>query len=184
MMSVAGSYSNNSHFIAYPHNQQRGFSLLEMLIVILVVGLLYSFAGSMLSMSVSDPFVAEVDRLRERVQLAQKESVVRSRAYAVGFAEGGYAFFMQDDQEHWTLLEQDELFGRHSIAGDYEQVVYLQGQAVVLPTSKEIHPQVFILPTGEMMPFEWHLRQGLQRDTSIKFDNIGRLADANANQPD
>lgn len=181
MMLVAGSYNSNQLSFTRNRHQQRGFSLLEMLIVILVVGLLYSFAGSMLSMSVSDPFTAEVDRLRERVQLAQKEAVVRSRAYALAFAEGGYAFFEQDDRERWQLLEHDDLFGQHEITGDYKQVLYLQGQAVVLPPSKELHPQVFILPTGEMMPFEWHLRQGLQRDTSVKFDNIGRLVDANAN---
>lgn len=179
MTLAVGCYSNKLPIVSQPVARQGGFSLLEMMIVILVIGLLYSFAGSMLSLSVSDPFTAEVDRLRERVQLAQKETVVRSQAFALGFVDDGYAFFTQNDQGQWDLLEHDELFGRYKITGDYEQVLYLQGQAVVLPPAKALHPQVFILPTGEMMPFEWHLRQDLQRETILKFDNIGRLVNAN-----
>ena len=146
-MLVAGSLSN------------KGFSLLEMLVVILVIGILYSLAGSMLTLTVSNPLNEEVDRLRERIRLAQDESVVRSQALALGFDESGYAFFAQgDNTQQWEVIEQDSLLGPHKLLGEYEQVVYLQGQAVILPDEGEIHHQVFILPTGEMLPFEWHLR--------------------------
>ena len=160
--------------------QQRGFSLLEMLIVILVVGLLYSMAGSMLTLSVADPFQEQADRLRERVTLAQQESVIRHQALAMGFDSKGYAFFAQDDNEQWQLMDNDDLFKRYELNPDLEQVLYLQGQAVKLPAPADIHPQVFILPTGEMLGFEWHLRQGLQRETILKYDNMGRLVDANS----
>lgn len=155
----------------------RGFSLLEMLIVILVIGILYSLAGSMLNLSVSDPLNDEVDRLRARVLMAQDESVVRSQALALGFGDKGYAFFVQNDRQQWEPVKQDGLLGAYEFRGEYEPTLFLQGQAVTLPASKNLHPQVFILPTGEMMPFEWRLRGKDNREGVVKFDNVGRQPD-------
>jgi general secretion pathway protein H len=173
MTSVAGCWSIKLA-------AQRGFSLLEMMIVIMVIGILYSLAGSMLNLSVSDPLNDEVARLRERVRLAQDESMVRSQALALGFGESGYTFFTQNDQMQWEPIEKDELLKAYTWVGRYEQVLYLQGQAVSLPNNKDIRPQVFILTTGEMMPFEWHLRDKDARESVVKFDNVGRLVDTAA----
>lgn len=156
-------------------SSSKGFSLLEMLVVILVVGILYSLAGSMLTLTISDPLNEEVDRLRERIGLAQDESLVRSQALAVGFDERGYAFFAQDDDQQWSPIEKDALLGRRRLLNDFVQTVYLQGQAVILPAEGETHPQVFILPTGEMLPFEWHLRSASGQERSLRFDAQGRL---------
>ena len=170
MMSVPGNWRSKL-------STQRGFSLLEMMIVIMVIGILYSLAGSMLNLSVSDPLNDEVARLRERVNMAQDESLVRSQALALGFGETGYAFFTQNDQSQWEPIEKDSLLKTYEWVGGYEQVLYVQGQAVSLPRNKDIRPQVFILPSGEMMPFEWHLRAKDGRDGVVKFDNVGRLVD-------
>ncbi len=106
--------------------------------------------------------------------------MVRSQALALGFGEKGYAFFTQNDQLQWEPVEQDGLLKAYAWVGNYEQVLYLQGQAVSLPNNKDIRPQVFILPTGEMMPFEWHLRDKDERESVVKFDNVGRLVDTAA----
>ena len=170
MTSVAGNSNSKPGTL-------RGFSLLEMMIVIMVIGILYSLAGSMLNLSVSDPLNEEVARLRERVAMAQDESIVRSQALALGFGETGYAFFTQNGRLQWEPVEKDGLLKTYEWVGQYEPVLYLQGQAVSLPKNKDIQPQVFILPTGEMMPFEWHLRDKDERDSVLKFDNVGRLVD-------
>ncbi|HRJ53479.1 MAG TPA: type II secretion system minor pseudopilin GspH [Candidatus Thiothrix moscowensis] len=170
MMWVAGSLSNKA----------KGFSLLEMLIVVLVVGILYSLAGSMLTQTVSDPLSEEVDRLRERVLLAQDEAVVRSQALGLQLDETGYAFYEYSGFGGWKLIEKDSLWRRHEWRGKYQQTLYLDGQAVSLSRKQDegqSKPQISILPTGEMRPFEWHLRDG-QRESIVKFDAQGRLLDA------
>lgn len=158
----------------------RGFSLLEMLIVIMVIGILYSLAGSMLNLSVSDPLNEEVSRLQTRVLMAQDESIVRSQALALGFSDTGYAFFAQDEHMQWQPVQQDALLGNYAFRGGYEPTLYLQGQEVALPAASRIRPQVFILPTGEMMPFEWRLRDTGKREGIVRFDNVGRVLDAAA----
>jgi type II secretion system protein H len=159
--------------------RQAGYSLLEMLIVITAVGILYTLVGSLLGLSVSDPLNEEVARLRERVSLAQDESVVRSQALALGFSDKGYAFFTQgadkDGKPQWEPIKDDDLLRQYELPDGYKQVLDLQGQAVVLDA---LHPQVFILPTGEMTPFEWHLRSTPEREGVLKFDAQGRLQDA------
>lgn len=171
MMLVAGSCNSKPRITA-------GFSLLEMMLVILVVGILYSLAGSTLNLSVSDPLNEAVERLHERVKLAQDESIVRSQALALGFYADGYGFFAQNDQSQWEPVERDDLLGKHKLLDGFKQSVYLQGQAIVLSASdSKLHPQVFILPTGEMMPFEWHLRVDGDREGVLMFDNVGRLVD-------
>jgi len=155
--------------------RQAGYSLLEMLIVITAVGILYTLVGSLLGLSVSDPLNEEVARLRERISVAQDESVVRSQALALGFSDKGYAFFTQNDQQQWEPIKDDDLLRQYELPEGYKQVLDLQGQAVIL---EELHPQVFILPTGEMTPFAWHLRSTPEREGVLKFDAQGRLQDA------
>lgn len=169
-MWVAGNYKHKHAF-------QQGFSLLEMMIVIMVIGILYALAGSMLNLSMSDPLNEEVTRLRERVLMAQDESIVRSQALALGFGDKGYAFFVQNDQLQWEPVDNDNLLKAYEWRGSYQQSLYLQGQEVSLPGNDKIRPQVFILPTGEMMPFEWHVRDNAQREAVVKFDNVGREVD-------
>lgn len=155
--------------------RQAGYSLLEMLIVITAVGILYTLVGSLLGLSVSDPLNEEVARLRERISVAQDESVVRSQALALGFSDKGYAFFTQNDQQQWEPIKDDDLLRQYELPEGYKQVLDLQGQAVIL---EGLHPQVFILPTGEMTPFAWHLRSTPEREGVLKFDAQGRLQDA------
>lgn len=168
MISAAGYWNSKL--------PQRGFSLLEMLIVILILGILYSLAGSMLNLSVSDPLHEEADRLYERIRLAQDETLVRSQALALGFAKQGYGFFAQNEQQKWEAITHDRLLGQYRFLREYDQELYLQGQAVRLGDEDKLKPQVFILPTGEMLPFEWRL-QADNRERVLKFDNNGRFID-------
>lgn len=106
----------------------RGFSLLEMLIVIMVIGILYSLAGSMLNLSVSDPLNEEVSRLQTRVLMAQDESIVRSQALALGFSDTGYAFFAQDEHMQWQPVQQDALLGNYAFRGGMSQPYTYKGR--------------------------------------------------------
>ena len=166
MTSVAGVWSVKRH---------SGFSLVEMLIVLVVVGILYSSAGSMLNMMVSDPLSEERERLAEYISLAQDETVVRSQALALGFGSKGYGFFQMNEQpkakqNDFVPIEHDGFFSAHDLPSGYTQSLYLEGQSVAVD---KLHPQVFILPTGEMTPFEWRLKFN-GREEVVKFNAQGQ----------
>ena len=172
MTSVAGVWSVKRH---------SGFSLVEMLIVLVVVGILYSSAGSMLNMMVSDPLSEERERLAEYISLAQDEAVVRSQALALGFGSKGYGFFQMNEQpktknakqEDFVPIEHESFFSAHDLPSGYAQTLYLQGQSVGVG---QLHPQIFILPTGEMTPFEWRLTFN-GREEVVKFNAQGQRLD-------
>ena len=166
MTSVAGVWSVKRH---------SGFSLVEMLIVLVVVGILYSSAGSMLNMMVSDPLSEERERLAEYISLAQDETVERSQALALGFGSKGYGFFQMNEkpkakQNDFVPIEHDSFFSAHDLPSGYTQSLYLEGQSVAVD---KLHPQVFILPTGEMTPFEWRLKFN-GREEVVKFNAQGQ----------
>lgn len=169
MTSVAGVWSVKRH---------SGFSLVEMLIVLVVVGILYSSAGSMLNMMVSDPLSEERERLAEYISLAQDETVVRSQALALGFGSKGYGFFQMNEQpkakqNDFVPIEHDSFFSAHDLPSGYTQSLYLEGQSVVLGKIVATNSRVVILPTGEMTPFEWRLKFN-GREEVVKFNAQGQ----------
>lgn len=167
MTSVAGDWSVKRH-------RATGFSLIEMLVVLMVVGVLYALAGSLLNLAVVDPLQEEVERLRARISLLQDEALVRSQPLAIGMDTRGYAFFALNDEQKPELLADDGLFKPHTFPRGYKHSLRLQGVDVVLD---KLHPQIFILPSGEMTGFEWRLRADNGRSLGISVDVRGQLAD-------
>lgn len=166
-MSVAGYWSVKPH-------RADGFSLVELLVVLMVVSVLYAMAGSLLSLAVVDPLQEAVERLHGRISLAQDEALVRSQPLAIGMDVHGYAFFLLSDQQKWEQLEDDALFKAYAFPKDYTPHLRLQGVDVVLDT---LHPQIFVLPSGEMSAFEWRLRAENEQVRGISVDTRGVLTD-------
>jgi general secretion pathway protein H len=158
--------------------RSAGFSLVELLIVILVISILYSMAGSLLAPSFFDPLQQEVEQLHHSVKLAQDESAIRSQALALGFDEKGYQFFSLPDlnkTNDWQALDDDAMLGAYQYRGMFKPTLYLDGAAVSLPKSGKAKPQIFILPTGEMKPFKWELQKDKQRVMQLEYNAVGQL---------
>jgi type II secretion system protein H len=161
-----------------------GFSLIELLIVILVISILYSMAGSLLAPSFFDPLQQEVEQLHHKVKLAQDESAIRSQALALGFDEKGYQFFSLQDvskANEWQVLDDDPVLGAYVYRGMFKPTVYIDGSAVSLPKSGKAKPQIFILPTGEMKPFKWQLQEDKPRVMQLEYNAVGQLLTENVN---
>jgi type II secretion system protein H len=158
--------------------QTAGFSLVELLIVILIISILYSMTGSLLAPSFFDPLQQEVEQLHHKVKLAQDESAIRSQALALGFDEKGYQFFSLSDPSktsNWQVLADDAMLGAYQYRGMFKPTVYIDGAAVSLPKSGKAKPQIFILPTGEMKPFKWELQEDKQRVMQLEYNAVGQL---------
>ena len=97
--------------IAYKHQvKYSGYSLLELMIVMVVIGVVTSIAA--LSFSNFGAGVGEkaLERLRLDVQLLSNESIVRSEVLALAFHKKGYAFMrLDEDGENWEVIEKHGL---------------------------------------------------------------------------
>ncbi|MEZ5479907.1 MAG: type II secretion system minor pseudopilin GspH [Thiolinea sp.] len=157
----------------------RGFSLLELLIVMVVMGLMISIAALSLRSFEADPAEKALERLRFNVELLINEAVVRSEPLAFGFAEHSYAFYRLDDEGNkWVMIDDDLRLKPQPLDNSLTLTLLLGNEEPVsLPAEPDEEPQVFVYPTGEVTPFTLEL-QPQDRDRpleKLEFDALGQV---------
>lgn len=150
---------------ARPSTAQRGFSLLELLVVVAIIGI---FAGVVvLSMNTLGPdreIQSEVDRLRSMVGLLHEESLMQSRDYGIMFTATGYRFYLYNYQQlEWVEVQGDKLLAEHTLKPQLGLELVLDGREVALAPdfdSQDVEtpePQIMLLSSGEVTPFTLEL---------------------------
>ena len=154
-----GDRANNPHrFPTSSFPCERGFTLLEILVVVLIIGIVVGLA----TLSIHDDPVqrarTEAERFGALVTLASQEAVLQSREVAVEFELGGYKFLFFDENK-WTE-PNDEMFRSRTLPPDMELQVTIDGERVAFETDKdrEHAPRIYLLSGGEMTPFELVVR--------------------------
>ena len=138
-----------------------GFTLLELLVVLLIFGLLVGFAVLAVGGTASRQMEQEARRLVELAGLARDESLLTGQARALGFSRDGYAFleqvFLDDERVTWVPLERAPLNPRSLARLGLELRLRQEDRAVPLDDRAD-RPQVLFNGAGELTPFELELR--------------------------
>jgi general secretion pathway protein H len=139
-----------------------GFSLLELLVVVVIIGIV---AGAIV---LSTDIVGrdreaerEAQRLRSLIELLREEALMQTRDYGVLFSRRGYRFYIYDYQQSmWIEPAEDRLLAARELPERLELSLALEDRdAVLAPTleldeREEPEPQIMILSSGEVTPFE------------------------------
>jgi general secretion pathway protein H len=159
-MPTSGTGTSTS--TATSRARQRGFSLLELLGVIAIVGILVG--AVVLSIGVVGPdreSEQEAQRLRSMVDLLHEEALMQSRDYGLMFTRTGYRIYVYDyTRLEWIETSGDRLLREHAVAQPLELVLALDDREVELDRDFESQddekpePQIMILSSGELTPFE------------------------------
>ena len=161
-MATSGTGISTKRSRATPF--ERGFSLLELMIVVVIIGI---FAGSILfSMRLDGEarvLEQEALRLRGLVSLLREEALMQNRDYGVAFTTSGYRFFVYDYlQFAWFPPPNDRLFVDHTLPKEQQLDLWLEDRELELDDEFQDspdednapEPQLLVLSTGEITPFE------------------------------
>ncbi len=144
-----------------PRSAHAGFSLLELLIVVAIIGLLVQAVTLSMGVLGNDREIEqETGRLRGLLNLLHEEALLQSRDYGVMFTETGYRIYVFDYAElEWAVPLADRLLEPHSLRPQLAMSLVLDGRNVpLLPDfeSQDVEnpePQVMLLSSGEVTPF-------------------------------
>jgi general secretion pathway protein H len=150
---------------------EAGFSLLELLVVVAIIGLLVRAVTLSWDVLGNDRAIEqEAGRLRSVIDLLHEEALMQSRDYGLMFTQTGYRFYVFDYQQlEWVEPQADELLEPYALGPQLSMALVLDGRDVPLVPDFESQdvenpePQVMLLSSGEVTPFTIEMtREGIE----------------------
>jgi general secretion pathway protein H len=133
----------------------HGFTLLELLVTLVIIGIVVSMATLSLGTSETQQVEEAGDRLMALIELAKEEALFNAQELGIVFWQSGYAFMRLENQQ-WKPLTVDSELRPRSLPEGLSIYLRLEGLEVELPRAMgdRRQPQVFILSSGEVTPFQ------------------------------
>jgi general secretion pathway protein H len=135
----------------------RGFTLFEILVALLIIGLIVGVATLKIGNPAPDKLREESRRREAILGLAREEAILQSRDFGVSFWQQGYAFH-DFFEGQWRRVERDRILRTYQLPEGMRVQLTLEGIDVVMSPVEPEKPQVFILSSGEMSPFKLRLK--------------------------
>lgn len=168
--------------------RSKGFTLFELLVTIVIISILISLAVLSIGDSQADRERRLISQLATLTELARETALFNSQELALFFWEHGYAFYRLDG-EQWQLITEDTLLRDRDLPEDIIISLRLEGLQVELPAELDIEkedddkdedetrtkPQIFILSSGEITPFEVQIGDGRDSEMELICDVLGNI---------
>jgi general secretion pathway protein H len=155
----------------------QGFTLLELLVVLLIIGIVVSLATLSVGGNENRALHDEAQRLSALLDLASQESVLNGREMALQVDEQGYEFLIyDDDKQEWTPLEDDEVLRPRELPEDMQISAVVEGQQPEEGKFGQTQAsRIWILSSGEMSPFTLSIKLKDGAVYELHGDMLGAL---------
>lgn len=158
-----------------PQFRQNGFTLLELLVVVVIVAILFTYTTlAIRSNSPEDLIKEEAHRLERLTQLALEEAVLRGEEYGIEFYLDGYRF-LRFSEAQWQALTQDRILHQRELPLEMKLEMHVEETEIVIDTEtepmseneveldqaevkqdskkkSELKPHIYLLSSGEITP--------------------------------
>ena len=149
--------------------QGRGFTLIEMLVVLMIMGLFVGLVSAITSPDDRGVLQLEAERLAQLLDLAASEARLGGRSIAWSADESGYRFWRADDNARWSEIESGELLRARTLP---------QGMAVSAFRVENMRPEgamrLEFSPQGTSLAFTIGMSLGVER-YAIEGSPIGEV---------
>lgn len=152
-------------------NKQKGFTLIEILVVVVIVAVL--MGAVTLSFPPSDDKLLKehTDRFAALVSMAQDEAILQSRVIGLYLKNDGY-LFKRNDNNQWTAYTESP-FKQRKYPAQLESTLYIDGIALDLEDREKNNPHIVINPSGEITAFNYKLKNEKNTSMTLKFSPTG-----------
>ncbi|PIE83406.1 MAG: type II secretion system protein GspH [Candidatus Contendobacter odensis] len=129
----------------------RGFTLLEIMVVMVLVGILASFAMLSAGMGSRERLAEEARRLAALVALHRQEAIIGGELHAIRFSDNAYAFLTLNQHGQWQSPETARALTQHKLPKDISLRLWVENRPADLRIADQ--PQVFLQNSGETTEF-------------------------------
>lgn len=148
------------------HHSQRGMTLLELLLVLLIIGLLS--AAAVLTLP-SDGGERDMRQLSERMvaffRYARQEAVFSGTTHGILW-QGGKPLLVKRSTSGWDIQSDSRLESLQSAAGQYP--MFLERSQKLLDLSQDYQtPQILFTNDGQVSPFTLIIRGPQGKELSL-----------------
>ena len=159
----------------------RGFTLIEIMVVVLIIGVLS--AGLLLSVSLTGrdrELEKESDRLLALINYAREQAELQTREYGIIFQDDNYEFVSYDvHRQVWRSIFEDDVLQLRRLPYGLDVKLKIETRPIVLKkpeNAKDKTPNVMIFSSGDLTQFEVTLeREGGIRSVTIVQDDKGNV---------
>ena len=151
----------------------KGFTLIEVLVVLLIVTILFGLAVTRLPSVGGGDLILESRRLDRLLQMAKDEAMLSNTEYGFRTTDQSYEFLVFDDSEgRWNAarkpLHQRILPDRIALSIEVEESGYQEYSGDL--------PPVLMLSSGEVTPFKLEFFSRVtEEQITIAVDGYGRV---------
>ncbi len=142
-------------------HSQHGFTLLELMVVVVIAALLFTFVALSINPNTTeDNLKQEALRFNRLLQLLLEEAVLKGEDYGIEFAPREYRF-LRLEKNQWTPIENDKILRKRELPEEMEMDLAVENTSIVIDNTgidgeknnrDAIKPQVFVLSSGEITP--------------------------------
>lgn len=165
--------------------RQAGFSLIEILVVVVIVAIVSSIALLSMGLLGDDrDLQTEARRFAALIEVAQDEAMMQGREFGLEVMATAYRFVEYDPlSNQWAELYGDDILRQRQLPEGAEFDLFIEGQRVLLepdPAGLEesdkmadsalvetFEPHIFLFSSGDVSPFELHILQAARDQTVV-----------------
>jgi len=153
----------------------RGFTLIEILVVILIVSIMSGIALTQLPGFVQKgDFNLESQRVKALLELAREEALVQTIEFGFKPDDEGYAFYTYNEiTQDWTEYNERP-FHRRVLSEEFSLELQIADEKLVL-SDEEDTPPLLLLSSGETSPFTLTIYQDENLSRSMSSDGYGDI---------
>jgi general secretion pathway protein H len=165
----------------------RGFTLIEMLVVVVIIGVLATAMVLSLGDTGRDRAMEqERDRLTALMAYVREQGALQTLEYGLHLTPAGYRFTVYDNRNNaWMQEDLDDILRPRTLPDGLSFTLVLEGRPVVLDppdsrqlgaTTPDVSPQIMLFSNGDLNSFELTIRRATaNRSVTLRSTETGKI---------